>query len=81
MRDEGRCIVFCSHVLEEVRALFDRVVILSRGTIIAEGSIGEICAKTNTDNFEEAFVATMSRAGGSSMSNVPPRYFEMSITH
>jgi sodium transport system ATP-binding protein len=56
LRDAGACIVFSSHVLEEVRALCDSVVIISNGRLIAQGSQTEICSETNTDSMEEAFV-------------------------
>src|ERR1039457_629063 len=42
-RDAGVCIVFSSHVLEEVRALCDRVVILAQGRVVAEGPPDELC--------------------------------------
>jgi sodium transport system ATP-binding protein len=49
MRDKGASIVFSSHVLGEVRALCDRVIIVARGVVVAEGSPNELCN-------EEAFV-------------------------
>jgi sodium transport system ATP-binding protein len=56
LRHAGTCIVFSSHVLDEVRALCDSVVIISNGSLIAQGSQTEICSETNTDSMEEAFV-------------------------
>jgi sodium transport system ATP-binding protein len=56
LRDAGTCIVFSSHVLDEVRALCDSVVIISRGSLIAQGSPSEVCSQTNTASLEEAFV-------------------------
>ena len=56
LRDAGTCIVFSSHVLDEVRALCDSVVIISRGSLIAQGSPSEVCRQTNTASLEEAFV-------------------------
>jgi sodium transport system ATP-binding protein len=56
LRDAGTCIVFSSHVLDEVRALCDRVVILSKGSLIAQGSPSELCRQTETTSLEEAFV-------------------------
>lgn len=56
LRDSGVCIVFSSHVLEEVRALCDQVVIISEGKLIAQGSPTELCARTDTPSLEEAFV-------------------------
>lgn len=56
LRDAGTCIVFSSHVLEEVRALCDRLILLSHGSLVAEGSPDEICRHANTRSLEDAFV-------------------------
>jgi sodium transport system ATP-binding protein len=56
-RDAGACILFSSHVLEEVRALCDRVVILAHGRVVAEGTPGELCARAGAATLEDAFVA------------------------
>ena len=56
LRDAGTCIVFSSHVLEEVRALCDKVVIISSGRLVAQGSPAEVCEQTGTDSLEDAFV-------------------------
>jgi sodium transport system ATP-binding protein len=55
-RDSGRCVLFSSHVLEEVRALCDNVVILSRGGVVARGTPEEICAQAGRGSLEDAFV-------------------------
>jgi len=56
LRDEGTCVIFSSHVLEEVRALCDTVVVISNGTIAGQGSATELCSQTSTDCLEDAFV-------------------------
>jgi sodium transport system ATP-binding protein len=56
-RDAGACIVFSSHVLEEVRALCDRVVILAQGHVVAEGTSAELCRRAGVRTLEDAFVA------------------------
>ncbi len=56
LRDSGICIVFSSHVLDEVRALCDRVVIIAGGRRVAQGSPAEICADAQTESLEDAFV-------------------------
>jgi sodium transport system ATP-binding protein len=55
-RDAGRCVLFSSHVLEEVRALCDKVVILSHGSVVAEGTPEEICGRAGCASLEDAFV-------------------------
>ncbi len=62
MRDAGRCIVFSSHVLEEVEALCDTAVIVSDGVVVAHGSIHDIRRQTNTASLEDAFVRLTAEA-------------------
>jgi len=50
-------ILLSTHYMEEAQALADRIGILRKGTIAAEGSAEELMARTGTDNFEDAFVA------------------------
>ncbi|HEX3745046.1 MAG TPA: ATP-binding cassette domain-containing protein [Bryobacteraceae bacterium] len=59
-RDGGACILFSSHVLEEVQALCDRIVILAHGEVAAEGTPAEICARAGAASLEDAFVALTS---------------------
>jgi len=66
LRDAGTCVVFSSHVLDEVRALCDKVVILSSGGLIAQGSPSELCRQTDTTSLEEAFVKLTCPPEGSS---------------
>ena len=56
LRAEGRCIVFSSHVMAEVAALCDHVVIIRAGRTCAEGSPGALCEQAGRDNLEEAFL-------------------------
>ena len=56
LRDEGHCILFSSHVMQEVAALCDRVVVLAHGRLAAEGTPAELCELAGTQELEEAFV-------------------------
>jgi sodium transport system ATP-binding protein len=56
LRDSGACIVFSSHVLEEVRALCDKIVIISAGRLVTQGSPAQVCAQADTSSLEDAFV-------------------------
>ncbi len=62
LRDSGTCIVYSSHVLDEVRALCDRVVIIAQGRIVAQGSPQELCSQAETASLEEAFLELISPA-------------------
>lgn len=56
LRDEGKCVLLSSHIMQEVSALCDRIVIISRGTVAASGTLDEIREAAGTDNLEDAFV-------------------------
>jgi sodium transport system ATP-binding protein len=56
LRDEGHCVLFSSHVMQEVSALCNEVVVIARGIVLASGSAGEILARTAAASLEEAFV-------------------------
>jgi sodium transport system ATP-binding protein len=64
LRDEGRCILFSSHVMQEVSALCDRVVVIARGEVVAEGTPDELRHATGRDSLEDAFVAAIGTEEG-----------------
>ena len=61
-RDAGCCVLFASHVMQEVEALCDRIVIVAEGRVVAEGSAEDIHRATGFDDLEDAFVATVAAA-------------------
>src|SRR3954447_11552195 len=52
----GKCIVFSTHIMQEVEKLCDSVVVVAHGRTVASGSVAELLAQTREDDFEEAFV-------------------------
>jgi sodium transport system ATP-binding protein len=57
--DEGKCIVFSSHIMQEVERLCDHVVVVSQGRTVAQGTIAELKALAGVPvdgDFEETFV-------------------------
>ncbi|HEX4999423.1 MAG TPA: ATP-binding cassette domain-containing protein [Terriglobia bacterium] len=57
LRAEGHCVVFSSHIMQEVSALCDRIVVIAQGRVVAEGAPDELRAQTGHENLEDAFVA------------------------
>jgi sodium transport system ATP-binding protein len=57
LKAAGRCILFSTHIMQEVARLADRVVILARGTVVMSGTPSEILAATGKGTLEDAFVA------------------------
>lgn len=59
LKESGKCVVFSSHVMQEVAALCDRIVIVNNGKVAAAGTPDDIRAQTGTDDLEESFVRTI----------------------
>ena len=59
LRAQGKCLLFSSHVMQEVAALCDRIVVLSQGRVVAEGTASELIARAGTSGLEDAFVALL----------------------
>ena len=64
LRDEGRCVLFSSHIMQEVAALCDRIVIIAHGRVVAEGTADELRAQTGESNLEDAFVKAIGTEEG-----------------
>jgi sodium transport system ATP-binding protein len=56
-RAEGRCVLFSSHIMQEVSALCDRIIVIARGRVVASGSPDDLRTQTGHQNLEDAFVA------------------------
>ena len=56
LREEGKCVLFSSHVMQEVSALCDDIVIIAHGAVIAQGSPDEIRGASGCEDLEDAFV-------------------------
>lgn len=57
LRASGHCVLFSSHVMQEVSALCDAIVVIARGQVVARGTPDELRRQTGQDNLEDAFVA------------------------
>ena len=64
LKAEGRCVLFSSHIMQEVAALCDRIVIVARGRVVAEGTPDELRAQTGEANLEDAFVKAIGTEEG-----------------
>ena len=54
--DEGKCIVFSTHIMQEVERLCDHVVVVAQGRTVAAGSVAQLAAASGESDFEETFV-------------------------
>ena len=57
LRSEGHAVLFSSHVMQEVSALCDSIVVIAAGRVAASGTSDELRAQARQDNLEDAFVA------------------------
>jgi len=56
LKDAGRCVLFSSHVMQEVAALCDDIVIIANGKVAIDDSADGIRQRTSCDDLEDAFV-------------------------
>ena len=64
LKGEGRCVIFSSHIMQEVAALCDRIVVIAQGKVMAAGTPDEVRAQTGEENLEDAFVKAIGSEEG-----------------
>jgi sodium transport system ATP-binding protein len=64
LKREGRCVLFSSHVMQEVAALCDRVVIIGHGRVLADATVQSIRDQSGTGSLEEAFLQVLGDSEG-----------------
>jgi sodium transport system ATP-binding protein len=64
LKAQGRCVLFSSHVMQEVAALCDRVIIIGGGRVLADATVSEIRERSGTATLEEAFLQVLGNTEG-----------------
>jgi sodium transport system ATP-binding protein len=64
LKQEGRCVLFSSHVMQEVAALCDRVVIIGHGRVLADETVQSIRERSGAGSLEEAFLQVLGDTEG-----------------
>lgn len=64
LRKAGHCVLFSSHIMQEVAALCDRVIVIADGRVVATGTPDELRRQTGESNLEDAFVKAIGSAEG-----------------
>ena len=64
LKAEGRCVLFSSHIMQEVGALCDRIVVIAHGRVVADASPEALREQAGTTNLEDAFVKVIGSAEG-----------------
>ena len=62
LKAEGRCVLFSTHIMQEVAALCDRIVIIAAGRVVADGSAEALREQAGERSLEEAFVKIIGAA-------------------
>jgi sodium transport system ATP-binding protein len=57
LKEDGHTVLFSSHVMQEVSALCDTIIVIARGRIVGSGTADDLRTQTGQDNLEDAFVA------------------------
>ena len=57
VKKENKCIIYSTHYMEEAENICDKIVMINKGKVIAQGTPTEICKKTKTTNLRDSFFA------------------------
>ena len=68
-REQGRCVLFSTHYMDEAERLCDKIAIIVAGKIVAVDSPKNLMAQTGQDNLEDAFVELAGSSHGLMRSN------------
>jgi sodium transport system ATP-binding protein len=72
LRDHGHCVLLSSHVMQEVVALCDEVVVIGHGTVVGQGTPEQLRRSTGAADLETAFVALLERADAAALRDAGP---------
>jgi sodium transport system ATP-binding protein len=61
LREQGKCVIFSTHIMREAERLCDRIAIMHRGDILAEGSLHELLEMYQEEDLEELFFGLISK--------------------
>jgi sodium transport system ATP-binding protein len=62
LRDQGKCVIFSTHIMREAEKLCDRIAILYKGRILAAGTLEELRRNSGQDDLEELFFQLITQA-------------------
>jgi sodium transport system ATP-binding protein len=63
LKAEGRCVLFSSHIMQEVSALCDRIVVIAAGRVVATSTPDDLLTTTGKSTLEDAFVSLVGTNG------------------
>jgi len=72
LRDQGKCIIYSTHIMREVERLCDRVAIIYKGKVIDSGSLADLAERHDQDDFEELFFRLLMLDDKELAEKIPP---------
>ncbi|MDC0892326.1 ATP-binding cassette domain-containing protein [Pseudomonadales bacterium] len=57
LKDQNKCILLSSHIMQEISALCDEVIVISEGKVLMQGSLDALLTSTGESDLEEAFMS------------------------
>jgi sodium transport system ATP-binding protein len=64
LRERGHCVLFSSHVMQEVAQLCDDIIVIARGSVVAAGTVDALRERTGKTQLEDAFVSLIGSEEG-----------------
>ena len=64
-RQEGKCVIFSTHIMSEAERLCDEIGIIHRGHLVAQGTVDELRRETGLAKVEDVFLSVLARAEAS----------------
>ncbi|MBN1551400.1 ATP-binding cassette domain-containing protein [bacterium] len=64
LSEEGKCVILSTHIMQEVSALCDHIVIISQGQVMADGKPETLLAQSGKSNLEDAFIQIIGSGEG-----------------
>jgi sodium transport system ATP-binding protein len=77
LKEQGKCVVFSSHLMHEVKGLCDRIIVIARGKVVAQGQLNEILDAGHSDNLEDAFINLVSAEEDNAKENIEENKTEL----
>jgi ABC-type proline/glycine betaine transport system ATPase subunit len=76
MREEGKCVLFSSHIMQEVSALCDRIIIISSGRIVAQGTPEELLERIDINETQATALISFGQESNIQLSKLLTRQIE-----
>ncbi|HPW25106.1 MAG TPA: ABC transporter ATP-binding protein, partial [Candidatus Syntrophosphaera thermopropionivorans] len=63
-RNQGKCVLFSTHIMREAERLADRIVMIHKGRVLKQGSLVEMREETNLSDLDDIFIYYINQANG-----------------